>query len=133
MTGEEIGYAMDRLFAEGARDVYTTPIGMKKNRPGIMLSVICLADDADRLASIIMKYSTTLGIRRIDCSRYILKRDFDTVETEFGPVKIKHSYGMGTDRFKPEYDDLAAAATRNGVSVAEVRLAAEKAYSEKNI
>ena len=126
MTGEDIGFAMERLFAAGARDVYTQSIGMKKCRPGVLLSVICLPEDADRLAGEMMKHTTTLGIRRQDISRYVLQRETETVRTPYGEVRIKHSSGMGTERAKPEYDDLAALAVKNDVSIQTIRAAVGK-------
>ena len=121
MTGEALGFAMEALMKAGARDVYTTAIGMKKSRPGILLSVICLPEDADRLAGLIMKHTTTLGIRRQDMSRYALDRRVETLETPLGPVRYKTASGMGVTRRKPEYDDLAALAAEKGLSLAEVR------------
>ena len=100
MTGEEIGFAMAQLFRAGARDVYTQPIGMKKSRPGILLSVICMPEDADRLASEIMKHTTTLGIRRQDLERYTLQRSIETADTPYGEVRIKRASGMGVERSK---------------------------------
>ena len=120
MTGEALGYATEILFSAGARDVYTTPINMKKNRPAVMLSVICLPDDADRLAALILKHTTTLGVRRQDCSRYILKRSTQTVDTAYGPIRIKHAEGFGVNKSKPEYDDIAAAAKSADVSLQQV-------------
>ena len=121
MTGEEIGFAMEQLFAAGARDVYTQPIGMKKSRPGVLLSVICLPADADRLAEVMMKHTTTLGIRRQELSRYLLERSIETVTTAFGDIRVKHARGMGVERSKPEYDDMAALARKNGVSLETIR------------
>ena len=121
MTGEEIGFAMERLFAAGARDVYTQGIGMKKSRPGVMLNVICAPDDADRLAAEIMKHTTTLGIRRQGMDRYFLRRHIETAETTYGPVRVKKASGMGVEKSKAEYDDLAALAVRNGVPLKEIR------------
>ena len=121
MTGEDISFAMERLFEAGARDVYTQAIGMKKSRPGVLLSVICLPEDADRLAEIMMKHTTTLGIRRQDLSRYVLSRSVETVPTSLGDVRVKHARGMGTHREKPEYEDLAALAARHGLSLEQVR------------
>ena len=121
MTGEAVGFAMERLFEAGARDVFTQPIGMKKSRPGVLLSVICLPDDADRLAAVMMKHTTTLGIRRQDMSRYALDRAVGTAETPFGPVRVKTASGMGVRRSKAEYDDLAALARQHGVSLDTIR------------
>ncbi len=121
MTGEEIGFAMEQLFAAGARDVYTQPIGMKKNRPGILFSVICLPDDADRLAAVMMKHTTTLGVRRQDMSRYVLSRGIETLDTAYGPVRIKTASGMGVHRAKLEYEDLSSLAKKQGLSLEELR------------
>lgn len=121
MTGEDIGFATEQLFAAGARDVFTQPIQMKKNRPGILLSVICLPEDADRLAEVMMKHTTTLGIRRQDMSRYTLKRREETVSTPFGNVRVKRSAGMGVERVKAEYDDLAAIAREKDLPLDTIR------------
>ena len=120
MTGEAVGFAMEQLFKAGARDVYTQAIGMKKSRPGILLSVICLPQDADRLAAVLMKHTTTLGIRRQDLSRYTLSRSIEMVQTSYGPVRVKKAAGMGVQRFKPEYDDIAELAEKHGVSLDEI-------------
>ena len=121
ISGEDIGFAMTQLFNAGARDVYTQAIGMKKSRPGIQLNVICLPEDADRLAAVIMKHTTTLGIRRQDLSRYALARSVETVETPYGPVRVKKASGMGVHRSKAEYDDLAALAEKNHISLEDIR------------
>ena len=121
MTGEDIGFAIDMLFKAGARDVFTQPIGMKKSRPGVLLSVICLPEEADRLATVLMKHTTTLGIRRQGLSRYVLERTVETVETPYGTVRMKTASGMGVQRRKAEYDDLAALAEQNHVSLGTIR------------
>ena len=121
MTGEDIGFAMEQLFAAGARDVYTQAIGMKKNRPGILLSVICMPEDADRLAGVIMKHTSTLGVRRQEMSRYTLRREMKTVHTPYGNVRVKYSHGMGAERIKPEYEDVAALAKEHGVPLDTIR------------
>ena len=127
MTGEDIGFAMEQLFQAGARDVYTQPIGMKKSRPGVLLSVICLPGDADRLAEVMMRHTSTLGIRRQDLSRYVLNRSEETVHTAYGNVRLKQASGMGVSREKPEYDDIALLAMENNVSLRTVREAVAKA------
>ena len=121
MTGEDIGFATEQLLAAGARDVFTQPVQMKKNRPGILLSVICLPGDADRLAEVMMKHTTTLGIRRQDMSRYALSRREETVSTPYGDVRVKRSEGMGVERTKPEYDDLAAIAREKDLPLNTIR------------
>lgn len=127
MTGEDLGFAMEQLFAAGARDVYTQSIGMKKNRPGVLLSVICLPQDADRLAAVMMKHTTTLGIRRQDLSRYVLDRREETVSTEYGPVRVKRASGMGAERVKAEYEDIAALAKELNLPLETVREAVRNA------
>ena len=126
MTGEDIGYAIEQLFSAGAREVFTQPIGMKKNRPGVLLSVLCAAEDADRMAEEIMKHTSTLGIRRQEMSRYVLKRDVRTISTPYGDVRIKQASGMGVERSKPEFDDVALLATENNLPLRTIRDAVEK-------
>ena len=126
MTGEDIGFAMEQLFAAGAHDVYTQPIGMKKNRPGILLSVICRTEDADSMAGVMMKHTTTLGIRRQDMSRYVLQRNTEVVDTAYGEVRIKHASGLGTEREKPEYEDIAALARKHNESLRVIREAVQE-------
>ena len=74
MTGEEIGFAMEQLLSGGALDVFTTPIGMKKNRSGVLLSVLCRAGDREKMARLIFRHTTTLGIRESLQNRYTLER-----------------------------------------------------------
>ena len=121
MTGEEIGFAMEQLSAAGAFEVYTQPVGMKKSRPGVLLTVICSTEEADRLAGEMMKHTTTLGIRRQDLSRYVLKRKVETVDTPCGKVRVKYASGMGVTRSKAEYEDLAALARERNVSLNDIR------------
>ena len=121
MTGEEIGFALEQLFKAGARDAWTQAVGMKKSRPGVLLSVVCLPEDADGLAAVMMKYTSTLGIRRQDLSRYTLLRGIETVGTPYGEVRVKRASGMGVERAKSEYDDLAALAEKHGVPLETIR------------
>ena len=126
MTGEEIGFASERLFEAGAHDVYTVSIGMKKNRPGVMLTCICRVEDAERMAGLMMKHTATLGIRRMDLNRYVLPRKIQERETAFGPVRLKQAEGMGVRKAKLEYEDLARIAREKGMSIAEVRTLVRK-------
>ena len=116
MTPEAVGFAMDELFAGGALDVFTMPVGMKKNRPGILLTCICEAEKSEEMAELIFRHTSTIGIRKNICSRYKLDRVVRTVETKFGPIRIKESSGYGVRRAKPEYDDIATAAKESGIS-----------------
>ncbi len=121
MTGEDLGFAIETLLESGARDVFTQAIGMKKNRPGVLLSVICSPQDADRMAALMLKHTTTIGVRRQDMRRYVLTRSQETVQTELGTVRIKNSEGYGVKRSKAEFADLAKIAKENGLSIEEAR------------
>ncbi|MBR2282417.1 MAG: nickel pincer cofactor biosynthesis protein LarC [Spirochaetales bacterium] len=121
MTPEAVGYAQEALLTAGALDVFTTPIGMKKGRPGTMLSVICRPEDKGRLVEALFRNTTTLGVREKLCNRYTLSRRTETLDTEFGPVRMKRSFGYGVERSKLEYDDISAIARDRGLSLDEVR------------
>ena len=120
-TPEEIGFAMDALLAGGALDVWTTAAGMKKNRPGVVLSVLCKPEDREATVRLLFRHTSTIGVRESVLRRYVLDRRIETEETAFGPVRKKISSGYGVTREKYEYDDLAAAAKNAGKSIAEVR------------
>ena len=117
MTPEEIGFAMDRLLEAGALDVFTTPIGMKKNRPGTMLTVLCKPEKKDVLVRQLFRHTTTLGIRENQLHRYTLTRRTETLDTPYGPVRQKISSGYGVERSKPEYDDLTKIAREQEISL----------------
>ena len=127
MTGEEIGFAMECLFEAGAMDVFTVPIGMKKSRPGIMLSVIGREEDKELLVRTLFLHTTTLGVRETNHPRYILRRSTKQVETSLGSATLKVSEGYGITRAKFEYEDVARIAREQGMSFRETaaRLAAE--------
>ena len=125
MTAEEIGYATERLFESGAREVYTVPIGMKKNRPGTLIRVICSTSDRERLVKLIFRYTTTIGIRESEMRRFILERRLETRYTRFGKVRVKKVSGYGVAREKIEYDDLARIAREQDISITEARTLVE--------
>lgn len=120
MTPEAVGFAMERLFDAGALDVYTTPIGMKKSRPGVLLCVMCSASVRDTVIQALFKHTTTLGVREQSSRRYVLRRRFKTLETSDGTVRVKSAEGYGVSRSKYEYEDLARIAREKGISLAEV-------------
>ncbi len=121
MTAEELGFAMETILAAGALEVYTVPVGMKKSRPGTLLSVLCHEDAKEKLVRMIFRNTTTIGVREHACSRYTLKRSFETVQTPYGDIQKKISSGYGVTREKYEYEDLARIAREQGMSLAEVR------------
>ena len=120
MTPEAIGFASELLMGEGALDVYTIPIGMKKSRPGVLFSVLCRPDEKEKFVRLIFKHTSTIGIREQKFSRYTLERSTATAETRYGPVRKKISTGYGVTRVKTEYEDAAALARDNGVSLYDV-------------
>ena len=121
MTGEDIGFAMEALLAGGALDVFTTPIGMKKSRPGVLLTVLCRPAEQEKMAKLLFRHTTTLGVRVGLCSRFTLRRSEEVTQTPYGPVRRKISRGYGVCREKPEYEDLAAIARAQGKSLTQVR------------
>ena len=121
MTAEELGYAAELLMDEGALDVYTTAIGMKKSRPGTLLTVMCREEDMERIAGLIFRNTTTLGMRVYHCERMILERSEKTLHTEFGDVRCKEASGYGVVRSKLEYDDVRRLAKSSGRSIREIR------------
>ena len=120
MTPEAVGFAMEQLFASGALDVYTTPIGMKKNRPGVLLTCMCREDDREAMLRTIFRHTSTLGIRVSVCDRYTLSRRQYAVQTPDGEIRVKESSGWGVLRRKAEFEDLAHIARQTGKSIAEV-------------
>ena len=115
-TGEQLGFAMERLFEAGALDVWHTPIQMKKNRPGVLLSALGPAHSESRLAEVFLRDTPTLGVRVRPVSRYVADRDTVTVETEYGPMRVKRKWLAGeVISAAPEYEDMAAAAREWGV------------------
>lgn len=120
MTAEALGFAQEQLWQAGALDVYTTAVGMKKNRPGVLLTCICRPEQADRLAELMLRHTTTLGVRRSSCCRYTLQRSTRTVSTPYGDVRIKQAEGYGIRKSKAEYEDLAAIARSQNLSLPDV-------------
>jgi uncharacterized protein (TIGR00299 family) protein len=121
MTSEEIGFATEMLMEAGALEVYTIPIGMKKNRPGFIITCMCREDRKESLTKEIFKHTTTIGIRESTSSRYILSRETVKSDTPYGEVRIKKSSGFDVHRSKIEYDDLAGIARRTGKSLLSLK------------
>lgn len=131
MPGEQAGYLMERLFAEGALDVFFVPVYMKKNRPAMLLCALAPPDRADDLTRLLFAESTTIGVRRTLVQRICLPRREEEVATPFGTVRIKVAQlGDGTERVAPEYEDCAAAARAHRVPLDRVYCAALAARRE---
>lgn len=126
ITGEEVGFAMERLLEAGALDVYTTAIGMKKNRPGVLLTCLCQEQQRDAMVKLLFLYTTTLGVRERPWSRRTLARTMETRDTEYGPVRVKTVSGFGVQREKAEFEDLARIARDKGISLRQAAEAAKK-------
>ena len=125
-TPEELGYAMDKLFEAGARDVHFIPCYMKKNRMGTLL---CALADSEHLAAVektIFLHTSTVGVRRFPVERTCMSRSIFEVETEYGKVRIKKSVLGNIEKNKPEFDDLKALAEKAGVPIREIQKAVEK-------
>ena len=126
MTPEALGFVQEILFAAGALEVYTIPIGMKKSRPGILLTCMCRCNDKEKMVSLLFKHTTTLGIRESISKRYTLTRTIKEHETPYGVIREKVSEGYGVCRGKLEYEDIAKIARENGMSLEEVKELVEK-------
>jgi uncharacterized protein (TIGR00299 family) protein len=120
MTAEAIGHAMNVLMEQGALDAFTVPVFMKKNRPGTLVVCVCHEQDAEKFARLLLRHTTTRGVRKLVQERYTLTSRTETVETPMGSVRIKHSEGYGVHKSKPEYADIARIADQEGCSVLEV-------------
>ena len=121
MTPEEVGFAIEELLRLGAPDAYYTPIGMKKNRPGVILTCLCRESQREEMVRALFRHPTTLGIRETLCRRYVLRRETETVETPYGPVRVKRSEGWGVQREKAEFDDLRRIAREADLTLEQVR------------
>ena len=124
MTGEEIGFAFETILENGALDVWTAPIQMKKNRPGILFSVLCKTEQADFFAGLILKHTSTFGVRKEILSRYTLDRKIETKTTPYGKIRVKTGWNkvrskapgnkvlFNIKKSKPEYEDIRRAIKR---------------------
>ena len=115
MTGEAIGFALERLLENGALDAYYIPIGMKKSRPGVMLCCLCRPEDTQRLSELMLRHTSSLGVRITGYRRITLERETKEITTPYGTVRIKTAGGVS----KPEYEDLARVARENDLTLGE--------------
>ena len=132
-TGEILGAALDALLAAGALDAWTTPAVMKKSRPAWVLSVLCRPADVPAMEDILFAQTTTFGVRRRTWTRTKLTRRHETVQTPYGPLRVK--VGCRGDKeitVSPEFDDCLAAAKSHGASVRDVLAAALAAYRQRS-
>jgi len=131
VSGELVGFTTENLLKHGALDVFTTPIYMKQNRPAVQISVLCKAEDAQQLEQVLFEQGLTLGIRKQILQRSKLAKDFVTVQTAFGGIKIKIGTLWGKVlNAKPEFSECVSAAKKHNVSVKSVLDAAITAYKK---
>ena len=132
MNPQIFGVLMDRLLADGALDVFYTPIQMKKNRPGTLLTVISTPDARERLTSVVFRESTTIGVRYREVSREVLEREVITVDTALGQIRFKVARRDGKVlNAAPEFDDCVRIARERDLPLKDVQAAATKAFLDR--
>jgi pyridinium-3,5-bisthiocarboxylic acid mononucleotide nickel chelatase len=137
LNPQAIGFLYDALFDVGALDVFTQAIGMKKSRPGILLTVICNLENCDRIQDILFRETTTLGIRTSIQERTTLKREIQKIETEFGTVNVKIAW-QGEENNKtitniqPEYEDCAKLARKHNIPWREIQRISLQTWHQQN-
>jgi len=120
MTPEAVSFAQQLLFDEGALDVYTLPVIMKKGRAGLIFTCLCRLDDREKMLRLIFRHTATLGVREYVIRRYVLQREHTELQTANGPVRVKTASGFGVRKSKPEYEDVARIAREKGMSIEDV-------------
>jgi hypothetical protein len=129
MSPQLFGYVMERALLRGALDCYFTPVQMKKNRPGVLVSVLCRPADGDAVCELLFSETTTLGVRISEVLRRALKRESATVLTPYGPIDVKVARMDGGIKYMPEYEQCREAAERAGVTLRQVEAAAREAFA----
>jgi uncharacterized protein (TIGR00299 family) protein len=133
VPAEVVGYCFDQLFAAGALDVFSTPIQMKKNRPGVLLSVLAPEGALPVLEAILFRETETFGIRRYPVERHKLQREAVTISTPWGPIRGKRGWRAGgASVFTPEYEDCARVARQHGIALREVYTTVRRTYQNEN-
>jgi len=131
MSPQVFGHVMERAFEQGALDCYFTATQMKKNRPGVLLSVLCREDERETLLALLFSETTTLGIRSYQVDRRTLERRTVRVETQYGPIDVKVAQLNGhIVKEMPEYEQCRQAARNANVPLRSVEEAARKAFAE---
>lgn len=132
MTGEELGFLWDIVYAAGVNDMYYTPIYMKKGRPGVKITALAEGESVEKVRNALFTYTSTLGIIVIPVDRFRLKRYFQKVTTPYGEVTYKCAEGYGVNKAKAEYEDLNQIAKATGLPLAEIRETAEMAKNREH-
>jgi len=132
MSPQIYGYFVEQALAEGALDVTCNPVQMKKNRPGIEVSIMCETAKCDDLAQLLFEQTTTIGVRIFEARRKTLEREVVEVETTYGKIHVKVAKYKGKAvNVAPEYDDCQRLATEKSAPLKQVMLAAQMAYLKK--
>ena len=121
MTPEDLALSTEIIMDAGALDVFCTPIVMKKGRAAQKLSVLCRIEDKDKFSGLILKYTSSIGVRIADCERTVLDRTADEFESSYGKVRIKTSSGSGIIRHKAEFEDLKKISAQINIPVSQLR------------
>ena len=130
LNPQVFGYVMDRLFKEGALDAFGIPVQMKKNRPGMLMTVLCRPEDASKLTHLLFLETTTLGVRRRDEQRQALTRKWVSVATQWGDVRMKvASMNGAVTNYAPEFEDCRKLASQNRVPLKSVMQDALRSYA----
>lgn len=132
MSPEIIGYTSEKLMEKGALDVFHTPIYMKKNRPAVLLTVLCARNKEEELANVLLKETSTLGVRRSLKSRYIMDRKTVSVNTGLGDVRVKVATYGDYSKASPEYEDCRALAEKTGLPLKDIYGLVEESYKKNN-
>lgn len=130
--GEWLGYVMELLLEAGANDVFYTPIYMKKNRPGVLLQLLCSREKLEQMKEILFRETTTLGVRYYPLTVHRLERRFREVQTDWGTVAVKEGIHRGqVVQRAPEFEQCKAIAKANGVPLKKVYEQVWKQLNEK--
>jgi uncharacterized protein (DUF111 family) len=132
MSPQLYGYFVEQALAAGALDVTCSAVQMKKNRPGLLVTVLCAPESSDALAELLFEQTTTIGLRIYEARRKVLEREFVSVETPYGEVRVKVAKREGKVlNVAPEYEDCQRLAAEKSVPLKEVILAAHLAYMKR--
>ncbi len=129
MSPQVYGHLMDEALKRGALDCYFTPVQMKKNRPGVLVSILCRLSEREAMCELLLTETTTLGVRFYEVLRRALKRETVSVDTEFGAIDVKVARLNGRIvKEMPEYEQCRAAALKAGIALLTVEAAARAAF-----
>ncbi|MDR3281968.1 MAG: nickel pincer cofactor biosynthesis protein LarC [Endomicrobium sp.] len=131
-TGEAVGFVINLLLQKGALDVFIIPIQMKKNRPAFLLTCICSEKKANFFVELILRHTTTFGIRKVFCQRHTLKHKISIHRTQYGNIRIKTGEGYNVKKSKAEYNDIAKIASSNNISFNETINLLSNSKNNKN-